>query len=219
MEKDMTIVPERDDKSGGDLVGRLKSLREFMEPRWRQVQIRRGAIGVPSASEGLCRHSSFFVRDALELGGEKGWRVQGGYLKHRHYEQNPEGFERLDASTLVDRAMGVAFNRVSDVIGSNYWISNALYCEHWWLQRENTIIDLTGDQFGWEPIYHGIIPDRYLVHDAFGHGHIMLGERNTVSKWMRDYYCARYDVLRPLGRSAAEAPACTHEPHGSTKTT
>lgn len=56
--------------------------------------------------------------------------------------------------------------------------------EHWWMERDGVIIDLTADQFGWDPIVVTDSKDaRYNKIERRSKNTLVSGLKNTVKNW------------------------------------
>lgn len=94
----------------------------------------------------------------------------------------------LNFFTLADVTNKVVYRDAFNEPGDHYWYDGTkLMGQHWWLENGTQIIDLTGDQFGWEPIYHGPIDQRYLRVEKLCNTAAVRAVKSVVARWEKDW--------------------------------
>lgn len=103
----------------------IYQFRKYLEPRWQNLhRIWGPEPTVPSTY--MCRYTCIFIKALLPSSGLSPWRIAGG-----------RPAEELNG-TIIGR-----FGMRSE---------NGLWFDHCWIQNDKQIIDITADQFGYEPV-------------------------------------------------------------------
>lgn len=98
-------------------------------------------------SSGLCRESSFVLKSMLKAAFNENWSIAGGFALKKD----------VDAREYVKKSFHKQImenDKPTPLFGGGVIVTNDFkaYGSHWWLERADTIIDLSADQFGHEPV-------------------------------------------------------------------
>ncbi len=103
-------------------VDELVAIREFLVPRWQHWG-RTNGKPVTARGEGMCRFTSAFLLNYLG----PGWTMRGGESdKYDHSQQK----------------------WLYGEVAAGYKDKQGNWRSHYWVRRDNTIVDLTASQFG-----------------------------------------------------------------------
>jgi len=134
----------------------LRMVRNFLEPLWGawKTSRRSGWENRERVALGMCRFTAAFLKPILdEMTGHK-WSVVAGFAD----------FHLLDPGWDKKNGRPATAFAAEDGVGGMI-DKNGKWHDHYWLTDGATIIDLTADQFGWEPvIVTPVTDDRYLVN-------------------------------------------------------
>lgn len=164
------------------ILDRLSETREYLEFCWtfsHMNYIKHGSRfflqkmpDLPCVSSAvMCRHTSLFLLMSLEAAGDNSWQVKGGYLKIPK-NINPKMIDFYGNAVL------------KDAYGNKK-------IEHYWLESDGVILDLTSDQVGYEPIIYidkkdvknlGIA-DRYEIDAKKSKRGMVTSLKRTVYQW------------------------------------
>lgn len=146
-----------------DLKERLEEIRSFLVLRWSERAAEMQLVP-RILSEGMCGFSSAFLLEVLP--GETGeeWRVVGGIPVS-------EAGTPLDSGGIMD---------AEGKWQAHYWLVN---------DAQGLIVDLTSDQFGFDPVV--VVDDKDPRYSANYHDHEVAEQMRAVSwrarQWIRDW--------------------------------
>jgi hypothetical protein len=129
-----------------DLLQVARALRSFAEltawPEWAEkVDLSSPWPPGTPPSLGYCRiTSAWAVRVLTDLFPEGGWAVDGGHPTIRYWQQAPKQFR----PEFIDKDGGM-WDRERQAWDGHYWIVGS----H---EGRAIILDLTADQYGWDPV-------------------------------------------------------------------
>jgi len=138
-----------------ELVSAANELSEFVEPLWREWKEQNPSLqGGESLSFGMCRFTSAFAGPILNR--QFGLRLKpfAGFTNFHPADPGWDKRHGKPASTFKGQ------DGVGGMLGTD-----GLWHEHYWLSDGITIVDLTAEQFGWEPVIVAAGEDpRYLAN-------------------------------------------------------
>lgn len=152
----------------GKITELVTQVRLFMEPRWDARRAERHEtrdLSVP-ASTSTCRFSALMVATVLSKATGIRWRIVGG-----------SPVAEADFHDIRTGGNG----GIKDPYGT--WHG------HYWCVGNNMLVDVTADQFGWDPVVTGDAGDpryraNYLASAVRGHlEHVS----QRVSTWHREW--------------------------------
>lgn len=142
----------------------LESVREYLEacykyhhaneeikhnlthdyPYYDLVDIKDGNL---TWSSGLCRESSYVLKSMLKKAFNENWSIAGGFALKKD----------VDARKYVKKSLHkqiMESDKATPLFGGAIIVTNdfKVYGSHWWLERSDTILDLSADQFGHESV-------------------------------------------------------------------
>lgn len=171
-----------------DLPTFLTETRAFLEPLWRGFKDERhpGWEERELLSFGMCRFTAAFLRPILEEATDRKWSVIGGLS---HFHPADEGWDRTKGKP------NSAFD-AEDGVGGILTIEG-IWLDHYWLTDGATIIDLTADQAGWEPILVTDAKDeRYLANwkASFVKAHLKDVSKRS-GEWRQQWFDRRFEPI------------------------
>lgn len=130
----------------------------------------------------FCKHTSFAAKYLLDkLYGEK-FTVAGGHCKSLFL--NAEDTWKKETLSLAKNSE----KPISEFEG-NWLINNKMECfgAHWWLEKDNTILDISADQFGHDSIIITSSDDpRFIKNKEASKASKISGARATTLKWLNN---------------------------------
>lgn len=147
-------------------------VRVFLEPRWLEWRETRQRPAEATASGGMCRFTSVFLAKVLAAESDARWTVRGGSpVAEAHQLQL-----RWERGAPRDGGMLDAVGRWQ----AHYWVEDL---------AGSTLVDLTADQFGHEPVVISAPGDQrysgnFLAHAVRGHlGDALITPRAWLRAW------------------------------------
>jgi hypothetical protein len=168
-----------DEMQMDELEATLVELRTYLEPLWKSWKDENKPWWVEDEilSTGMCRFTAAFLHPLLEDITGRSWEIKGGMTAFHVADSGWTGKGKPNSSWSARDGMG----GMKTVAGT--------WEDHYWLTDGTVNVDLTADQFGWEPILvTDVGDDRYLANwkkkSVIGH---MDGVRFRAGEWRSDW--------------------------------